>query len=362
MYAWATEDLFDIARTLSSTLDLDALLKKIGQAAERLTDAEASSILLLDDDRQHLYFKIATGEKSQILRKLTVPLGTGLAGWVAQHGESVIVDDVTKDDRFMKQMDNATGFVTRSIAAVPLKLGGEIIGVAEAINKKGRRPFTAADKNILENLANFAAVSIVNARLAETQKNFFTNTIEILISAIEASDPRYLGHPSRAAEIACAVGRRLGIQGQAYRDLYYGALLHDIGMIVLNHRGLTDKVTLLGRDRSAERLHPVLGAELLKGVKALRGVVPLVWHHHEHWDGTGHPDRLSGENIPLSARIICLAEYLEDIRLSGVTGPELPSLQARVARDGAGTKFDPKVVEAYLALMESEKGEVRSGT
>jgi HD-GYP domain-containing protein (c-di-GMP phosphodiesterase class II) len=356
LYTWALEDLFEIARTLSSTLDLDALLKKIGQAAEKLTNAEASSILLLDEDRKHLYFKVATGEKGGAVKRLTVPVGKGLAGWVAEQWKPVIVNDTARDDRFMKDMDKATGFVTRSILAVPVMLGGDLIGVCEAINKKGRGEFDAADRNILQNLANFAAVSIVNARLAENQQNFFTNMIEVLTTAIEARDPRTLGHPSRVAELACAIGRRLGIEGQAYRDLYYGALLHDVGMIALNHRVLTDQATIMAQERSVERIHPVLGWELLKDVKMMRGVLPIVRHHHEHWDGSGHPDRLAGEKIPLAARVICLVEYLEELRLSGVKDPELGPMQVQLARNGNGTKFDPKVVEAYLAIADQPQG------
>jgi HD-GYP domain-containing protein (c-di-GMP phosphodiesterase class II) len=350
VYTWAMEDLFEIARTLSSTLDLDVLLKKIGKAAEKLTDAEASSILLLDDDRKNLYFKTATGEKGHAVKKFTVPVGTGLAGWVAREWKPVIVNDVSKDDRFMKKMDDSTGFVTRSVLAVPLMLGGELVGVCEAINKRAAGGFDTADRNILQNLANFAAVSIMNARLVETQQNFFTNMIEILTAAIEARDPRYLGHPSRVAELACAIGRKLGVEGQAYRDLYYGSLLHDIGMIALNHRVLTEQATLLAQERSVERIHPVLGAELLKDVRMLHGILPVVRHHHEHWDGSGHPDRLAGERIPLAARILCLVEYLEDLRLSGVQEPELAPMQLQMARNGSGGKFDPRVVEAYLAV------------
>jgi len=78
-----------------------------------------------------------------------------------------------------------------------------------------------------------------------------------------------------------------------------------------------------------------------------------VRHHHEHWDGTGHPDRLAGQKIPLGARIICLIEYLEEVRLSGVKGTELLSMQRQLAKNGSGHKFDPAVVDAYLALAAS---------
>ncbi len=356
VFTWALEDLFQIARTLSATLDLDLLLKKIGQAAEKLTDSEASSILLLTDDRKSLYFKTATGVKGQVVRKFTVPVGTGVAGWVAEKGEPVIVNDVSKDARFANTMDKNTGFVTKSILAVPLLVGGDLIGVCEAINKRGKGGFVPSDKNILQNLANFAAVSIMNARLAENQKNFFTNMLEILTMAMESAEPKAVGHPSRVAELACSIGRQMGIQGQAYKDLYYAALLHDIGMIALNHPNLREQALIMGRNQTPEYLHPVLGAELIKHVKILEGVVPTVRHHHELWDGSGHPDHLTGEQIPLASRIICLVEYMEEIRFSGLQGSELSAMQTRLAKEESGVKFDPQVVDAYLSLVSAGRG------
>jgi response regulator RpfG family c-di-GMP phosphodiesterase len=148
----------------------------------------------------------------------------------------------------------------------------------------------------------------------------------------------------------------MGIQGQAYKDLYYAALLHDIGMIVLNHPALREQALTLGRNPTPERLHPVLGAELIKHVKILEGVVPSIRHHHELWDGSGHPDHLSGEQIPLASRILCLVEYLEEIRFSGLQGAELSSMQARLAKEESGVKFDPQVVDAYLSLVSAGRG------
>lgn len=342
------QDLFKIARTLSSTLDVDVLLREIGNAAEQLTHSQASSILLLSDDGKYLYFKIATGEKGTILKKCMIPLDQGIAGWVAHHWKSQIVNDVSKDDRFLSRMDSDTGFKTCSVLAVPVIMGDHLIGVCEAINKKDNKFFTDEDLKILEDLANFAAVAIVNARLAEKQHNFFTNMIDILIASIEASHPHYIGHPAKVAESACAIAKSLGMEGQAYRDLYYGALLHDIGMMAVNHKILSEQTTQLAKERSVDRLHPVLGADILKNVKMLQGSVPIIKHHHEHWDGTGHPDRLSKDQIPLGARIICLIEYLEEIRFTGIQDPELTDMQKQMAQNGSGSKFDPKVVQAYL--------------
>jgi hypothetical protein len=342
-------EFFNIARRLCAVQDLDALLREIGRVAEALTGSEASSLLLLDEDGRHLHFKTATGEKGQAVKRVTVPVDQGIAGWVARHWKPLIVPDVAKDERFLKAGDQESGFVTRSVLAVPLIMGDRLVGVCEAINKMSGA-FSDKDTGTLQALANFAAVAVVNAQLTEIQNNFFTNTLSILTQAIEAHHPAYVGHPERVADLACRMGRSLGMDGEAYKDLYHAALLHDIGMIALNHDALAGQATLTAREKSVERLHTLLGYELLKGVKILRGALPLVRHHHEFWNGTGHPDGLVGEAIPLGARILCLIEHLEEIRFSGLKEPELSDMQLQMAKNGAGTKFDPRVVEAYLSL------------
>ena len=125
----AVRDLFDIARSFSSVIDLDLLLKKISAAAEKLTQAEASSVMLVDDRREYLYFKVAGGEKSHIMKTIRVPLGHGIAGWVAQNGKPLLIEDVSKDPRFSSSIaDNQTGFKTRSILLVPMISHYEVIG------------------------------------------------------------------------------------------------------------------------------------------------------------------------------------------------------------------------------------------
>ena len=349
--SFALHNLFEIAKSFSATFDLDDLLKKIGSAAERLTMSEASSILLVDDTGKNLVFRSATGEKVQVIKKQLIPLGQGVAGWVAQNWKPMIVNDVSKDPRFSDSTDKVTGFVTRSILAVPMLLGGELIGVCEVLNKKSG-DFEALDESVLSSLANLAALSIVNTRAAQDHRNFFAHMIELLIMSAEGREPRTKGHAVRSAHLACAIGRRLGIDGQNYKNLYYGALLHDIGTIALNDIQLVNHVASGLSDRTAERLHPLLGVELLKGITLLKGVLPLVRHHNELFDGTGHPDRLAGEAIPLGARILCFVENVEELRMSGLSGETLQMRVEQMAKAGSGTRFDPKVTGAYFSAVD----------
>ncbi|MBI4055087.1 MAG: GAF domain-containing protein [Elusimicrobia bacterium] len=343
-------ELFDIAGSLSSTLDLDTLLRRIGEAAERLLQAEASSIMLVEEGGRQLYFKTATGEKAALVKKMVVPLGTGIAGWVAQNVKPLIVNDVQSDQRFSGQFDKRSGFLTRSVLCVPLLNRGELVGVAEVLNKKNREPFQEADLGILSSLGTLAAVAISNARMAQDQKNFFAHVLEVLMAAVEAARPGLEQHPLRCAKMACALGQILGIRGQEFQDLYYAGLLHDIGYVALKNRRLLAQVTggASVSPENLERLHPLLGERLLQDIRILRGAVPIIRSHHESFDGTGYPDRLPAEGIPRGARILALVEAVEELRLSGLSGEDLKRQALVLAKNGAGKRFDPKVARAFV--------------
>jgi len=160
-------EIFKIAGRLCAAQDLDVLLKEIGRVAEALTEAEASSLLLLDEDGQHLHFKTASGEKGQAVKRVTVPIDQGIAGWVARQWKPLLVPDVSRDERFLRKSDAESGFVTRSVLAVPMVMGDQLVGVCEVINKRVG-DFSDQDRETLQNLANFAAVAIANAQIGST--------------------------------------------------------------------------------------------------------------------------------------------------------------------------------------------------
>lgn len=156
--------LLVISQVLASTLELFTLLDLIVNAARDLTRTEATSILLLDNKTGDLYFEAATGSKSEEIKRIVVPADS-LAGWVVREGQSQIINDVTRDRRFFAQSDKQTGFLTRSLIAVPLKVKEKTIGVLEAINRVDDTPFLEEDIELMTTLGAQAAVAITNARL-----------------------------------------------------------------------------------------------------------------------------------------------------------------------------------------------------
>jgi signal transduction histidine kinase len=158
------ERVLEVSQVINSTLDLPSLLELIINAARLLTGTEASSILLTDAKTGELYFEAATGTKSEEVKRVVVPKES-LAGWVAREGHTQVINDVSQDPRFSPRADQASGFKTRSLIALPLKVKGRTIGVLEAVNRIENTPFNEEDVDVLTSLAAQAAVAIENARL-----------------------------------------------------------------------------------------------------------------------------------------------------------------------------------------------------
>ncbi len=184
------ETLFEMASSLSSTLELAKILDIIIESAKTLLKAEASSLLLLDDTSNELYFASATGDVSGRLRNLTVPLDKGIAGACVRTGKVTVVDDIAQEKEFYPLIDKLTGFITKSIIAAPLTIAGKTIGVIEVLNKKNHQPWTQEDKELLIIIAAQAAQVIQNAQLhlqAREQQNLLRDELDARFATISAS-------------------------------------------------------------------------------------------------------------------------------------------------------------------------------
>jgi Nif-specific regulatory protein len=182
---FSIDRLKEISTWVSSVQDLDQLLELIIETATQMMDAKASSLLLLDQKTKKLYFKVATGEKGTDVKQFEIDLGQGIAGYVAETGEPLLIPDVAKDPRWYKEISESIGFRTQSIACVPMKVQGEIIGVVEIIDKADGSPILEEDLKILSVFADLAAKAIGNARKIEHDKQEIRDLKEALAGKYE---------------------------------------------------------------------------------------------------------------------------------------------------------------------------------
>jgi len=336
---WATtEEFLDLSKALSSTMDLHLLLKKIDDSAVKLTKATAGAIMLFDETRTSLRFRNSSSVKSTIVKSL--PVTDGIAWWVGQHGLKAKVDDAPKDRRFTGAIDKITGHRTKNLICMPVFLEDEIIGVIEVLNKINGAEFTEQDEQLLSVLVGQATVAVKNVRLASEQRNFFDHVIEMLVSAIESTLLVPKKHCWRVAKMATAVGRKLGMQDQSLQNLYYGAVLHDLGILRLRNNGIAKE--------SLMKTHPILGANMIRDIDMLHGAELIIRCHHEYLDGSGYPDGLIDEEIPLEAKIVAVVEIFEEVSLK--LGSSLKA--GACIRKDAGKLFDATVANTFLKLMK----------
>ncbi len=302
------ETLFESSQELNATIvDLDELMTKIMMGARKICDVEAASLLLFDSKGKELSFRIALGEKGEEIKRLSLPAEEGIAGWVAKHGEPLIINDVGMDPRFSDRFDKQTGFRSRSILCIPIFWKDKVLGVIEVINKSNQEGFSKIDQENLTIFAQQTAIALHNSKLLEELQDFFVNTIEVLVEAIEAVDHSSEGHLLRVARLATGIAREMNLEGDDYRKLYYASMIHDIGR--LKRKGL-------------DQFHPLLGAEMIGSIILLKEMAEIIKFHHERYDGSGYPQGLRGEEIPLLARILSLAEVYDEAMIGRIEDRE----------------------------------------
>lgn len=344
------DNLLKATEAIASTLQLDPLLDTIMELGMNVMDAEGCSVLLIDEKEKKLQFVAASGAKKEEIKKLTLDIGEGVAGWVVQNDQPLLIEDVSKDARFSKRVDEVLRQETKSLICVPLKVKERTIGVMEVINKKGDRTFTERDMVLFKPLSAQAAVAIERARLYEDLEDMYISTVKSLAAAIDAKDPYTRGHSERVTRFSLLITKELGLDEKIQKDVQLCGLLHDVGKIGVPISVLRKKEKLTDEDWKEIRRHPVLGAEIISPIKQLKELIPNVRHHHERYDGKGYPDNLKGEEIPLIARILAVADTFDALTSERPYRNGLSDKEALEEIEVCkGTQLDPACADAFSA-------------
>ena len=215
-------------------------------------------------------------------------------------------------------------------------------------------PLTSAHTRMLECLAAELSNLIAREQQRHAYREMLYNTVRSLTAAIEAKDPSARGHSERVYRLAILIAKRLHLPAEAMPTLSWAAWLHDIGKLAISSALLCDPEALSPEDFEIIKTHPERGCQVLAPILQLRGTLPAIRHHHERFDGTGYPDGLVGDEIPVEARIIAVADSYEALRSSRAYRQAVKPQEAlAMIRAGAGTRFDPLVAEACLELARA---------
>jgi HD-GYP domain-containing protein (c-di-GMP phosphodiesterase class II) len=346
-----------LGQILNSTLDHQEVRRRAMEAATQLMKAEVGSLLLIDEEKNQLHFEVALGDKEETIRKITLNIGEGIAGWVAQNGESLIVNAPEKDARFYKGVDEKTEFKTRNIICVPVKVKENTVGVLEAVNKKEGEAFDEEDLSLFTSLADQVAIALDNARLYQELEEMFFQTAESLADAIEKRDPYTGGHTQRVTTYSLSTAKYLPLKPAELKWLKISAVLHDIGKIGIDDQILRKPDRLNPEEFNEIKRHANMGAEIINHIKQLKNIIPGIKYHHEKLDGTGYPEGLKAEKIPIIAKIVAVADTFDAMTTDRSYRKGMSKeLAVKELKKCSGTQLDQNVVEAFIKAYE--RGEI----
>ncbi len=339
-------------RMVAAETSLETLLGIIAEEVRNILTADRCSVFLVDVYKGELWTKIALGMEEKILR---IPIGQGIAGFVARTGSAVNIRDAYKDTRFAQDLDRITGYQTRSVLAVPLRgRDGKALGVFEVLNK-AKGSFTEEDEGLLRILATMAATFIENATLYDDLRRSHLETIYRMALVAEYRDQSDTGrHLRRMSRFSGILAQGMGLSFLEAEDIRYAAPLHDVGKVAIPDSILRKPAKLTPEEFEEMKKHTVYGAKMLANAESrlLRLAAKIAVGHHEFFDGTGYPYQLKGEAISLEARIVTVADVFDALSSKRVYKGEWTVEDAvKYITERAGKQFDPKVVAVLIEKL-----------
>jgi len=344
-----------IARQITLRADLRELFDQTAEMVAAAMDAEIVSLMVVDPDRGDLFIAASRGLEGQNLAERRITVRSGVAGSVAAWGKPVLVNNIETDRRFLRL--NHPQYSTKSLLSVPLRVEGEVLGVLNVNNKISGAPFDDNDLSLMVALVERIGSAVERTYAYPDSGRAVAEALEAVRSLTRLRRDYLLGTRS-AVRLARATARELGMSAPDIDVIGYVCAIHDVGMTRLHDHVLRAPRPLRDDERQQMVQHPEVSVEIIRPLEYLGSVRELILSHHERWDGSGYPRGIAGEEIPLGSRVLAVVDAYESMtagrpyRAARERCDAIAELKA-----GAGTQFDPRVVEALLRVLDLEGGE-----
>lgn len=336
-----------ISKAVTAVLDQEELFGRCLEMINERLEASHSSIMLLDEETNELVVKASKGKQLEHIIGMRQKVGEGIAGWVAENREPVLVGDVNMDTRFSET--KYLPFKAKSFVATPLSLNTRLLGVITVADKMSGEEFSGSDVSLLATLAAPISIAIENSQLYETLEENCFKTVKALATSLDAKCPYTSGHSQRVADYALQIADLLNLSKKEKDLLHHATQLHDIGKIGISETILNKPGKLTTEEFDTIKQHPVTGEKILEPLDFLKDVSLLIRNHHERWDGSGYPDGMKGDEIPLLTRIMTIADAFDAMTSERTYRPSKPIEDALSELNNfAGRQFDPDLVHAFI--------------
>lgn len=342
----AARELVTAIQRLSLARTVAEVQHIVRTSARRLAGADGATFVLRDGDLCHYADEDAI---SPLWKGQRFPLEACISGWSMVHREIVVIEDIYEDDRIPHDAYRPT-FV-RSLAMVPIRTL-EPVGAIGSYWAYHHRP-SPQDLELLQALADSTAVALENVRVYEQLEAARLETLHRLALAAEFRDDDTYEHTERVARTAAVLAERLGLDAREVELIRQAAPLHDIGKLAIPDQLLLKPARLTPEEFEQVKTHAEAGAAILSGStsEVLRRAQEIASSHHEWWDGSGYPAGLGGAAIPLSGRIVALADVFDALTHERPYKQAWPLDRALAeVRRLDGTQFDPAIVAAFERL------------
>jgi HD-GYP domain-containing protein (c-di-GMP phosphodiesterase class II) len=345
--------LHRVSELLSAAKDLEGLSEATLRAILEVTAADRAALVLRRSDPADGTAEVV-GARSRITGHSHFTVSRTLVADVIEKGVSTFAHDATADERF-SWGESVIGQQVRSVMCVPLRTTDEILGALYVDSLSGVGRFNEADLELLSAIGNQAGVALHRVRLMGELERLLLDTIRAIAATIDAKDGYTHRHSERVAMLSKRIAGELGLTVAEQATVELSALLHDVGKIAVPDSILNKPERLTADEFDEMKKHPLHGARILANIQsaAVKAVLPGVQYHHEKWDGTGYPEGLTGDAIPLVGRVLGVADFFDALASARKYRAAMPLDEVvNLVRKGAGTHFDPRIVDVVVRLHE----------
>ncbi len=347
--------LHDLSKAINSTLDIEEVVRMVMEKTGALMRSEKVLIYMLDSERGALTLRNSLGFQDGDELPEEIRGVRGLDHCLMRRGRGIRVKDILA--RSGCEENTLIISILSGFIFAPLEVKGEVTGLIGVMNEK--LTFSELELEIFCALGSQSAVAMENAGLYKRLKDGFLHTAEALAEAVGSRDPYTGGHTRRVVEYSLLIADALNMPPGERETLWLAATLHDIGKIGIEDSILGKGCALTGDETEVMKLHPEIGAKILSHVDEMRDVISGVRHHHEKYDGSGYPDGLSGEAIPLMARIIAIGDAFDALTTERPYSSAVDRGSACFELElSGGTHFDPLLVAVFCKKIREEMMEV----
>lgn len=344
--------IYKIGLAINSTIDIDRLFNLIVQKTTSTLEAQIGYIILYDKEQQTLNVTNLIGNGKLLAPQRAIKMkDTGVSAWVINNRQPLLIADINQAPQFDRFSE--LGYERKTLICAPLMVMDDIIGTISVVNKTNDGQFYSSELEMLTTIAAQAAIAIKNATLYDEQQQTYLNTIQALVTAIEASDSYTKGHSERVTRYSVEIGRSFDLPADRLQILERAAILHDIGKIGIDLSLLNKEGKLSAHDITELQLHPVIGMKILEPIEFLKDVRTCIGQHHERYDGMGYPNHIKKDDQLLESRILCVADAF-DAMTSDRPYRKALTLDVAITEllENSGTQFDPAVVDIFVAILE----------